>query len=69
MDYMVFYRTLEYNHATWGPQWSSRYEVVDVNPPITSSEDVDAIRDVLQAANNHKKTEIVSVMPIDQKIS
>lgn len=69
MNYMVFFRVLDYNHAMWGPQWSHKYEVVDVNPPVSTTEDLAAIHDVLAAANQPKKVEIVSAIPLPAGIS
>lgn len=66
MDYLVFYRTLESNHARWGQQWTHRFDVVSLSEPISCTEDVQAIQQHLSKEHPAKKLEITSVLPASQ---
>jgi hypothetical protein len=65
MEYIVFYRTLDTNHAKWGPQWTHRYDVVEINVKVATIEDIQAIAEQLSQENNGKRVEVMSMIPLD----
>lgn len=69
MDYIIFYRTLDTNHAKWGPQWTHRFETVGVSTPLLDNTDVMAIHDALQAEHPHHRLEIVSILPCQTSVT